>query len=246
MTIFKTSFPVTPEHLNLLQQSPLLRNLPPHLRDDLIGIGSLREWKRGRFLFDEGSPVRHFFFLLDGKAREYYCGGTGTEYLRRLARPGCYVGLHSAFCNREHYSHRCQALTAVTAFSWPTSDFVDHLSRNPDIGLAVSAILADYFEHSCRKNCLCRKPAARCRVAGYLLSRLCTDCHQRCSRNGTSHHAHQLDLWPLTHAAEDINLTREAFSRALVTLQKEGMVRCDNGRVTILDIEALKRCSGVE
>ncbi len=239
--------PLPLDYRLLLDHSLLLGNLEPGLRQELIELGCLRTWKRGAFLFDEESPIRHFHLLLSGKAREYYCSGTGAEYLRRLARPGCYVGLHSAFCNREHYSHRCQALTAVTAFSWPTGPFDEYLGHHPDIGLAVSAILADYFECSCRRNCLCRKPTARSRVAGYLLSSLCRDCRHRCCRRpDDSAHSHRLDLWPLTHAAEDVNLTREAFSRALISLQKEGILHCDNGKITILELDALKAVSGVE
>ena len=246
MTDLQTTFPLTQAHLQALRDSSLLRNLAPPLREELIGLGCLHTWKRGGYLLEEGSPIRHFSLLLNGKAREYYCDGTGTEYLRRLARPGCYIGLHSALGDQTHYSHRCQAMTGVTAFAWPTSPFVGYLVRHPDIGLAVSAILAEYFEHSCRKNCLCRKPGARCRVAGYLLSRMCSDCGQRCSHHSPGTHAHHLDLWPLAHAAEDINLSREAFSRALVTLQKEGILLFDNSKVTILDLEALKRWSGVD
>ncbi len=245
MTAYKAPI-LSPERRQLLYTSPLLRDLEPELREHVIEIGCLQAWKRGDYLFDETSPVRYFFLLLAGTAREFYCSGTGAEYLRLLARPGCYLGLHSAFCNRQRYSHRCQALSAVTVYAWPIGPFIDYLSHHPNIGMAVSAILADSFEHSCRRNCLCRKPAARSRVAGYLLSRLCSECRQRCNRPDTDRHAHLIDLWPLTHAAEDINLTRESFSRALLSLQKEGAVLCNNGKVTILDLVALKSISGVE
>ncbi|MGI6656183.1 MAG: Crp/Fnr family transcriptional regulator [Desulfobulbus sp.] len=238
--------PLPPASRRLLNQSLLLCTLEPELREELIELGSLQTWKRGTYLFDEDSPIRHFFLLLAGKVREYYCGSSGTEYLRRLARPGAYIGLHSAFSKRDHYSHRCQALTAVTTFTWPTEPFMEYLGRHPDIGLTVSAILADHFEHSCRRNCLCRKPTARGRVAGYLLSRLCRQCRRQWGCPADTGREHFLDLWPLTHAAEDINLTREAFSRALSSLQKEGILRCDNGKITIFDIEALKAISGAD
>ncbi len=241
---------VSLENLHALHDSPLLCNLAPDLRDELIELGSPRAWKRGSYLFDEGNPIRHFFYFFDGKAREYYCDNAGVEYLRRLAHPGCYIGLHNALGNKKHHSHRCQALTTVAAYAWPVVGFMEYLGRHPAIGLAVSGILAEYFEHSCRKNCLCRKPAARSRVAGYLLSRLfCVDCARKCYRR--RHHCkyhdckHLIDLWPLTQAAEDINLTRESFSRTLLTLQKDGIVDCDHGKIAILDLNALKTISGI-
>lgn len=232
------------EYRQALASSPLLRNFEPARRKELLGLGSARGWKRGDYLYRAGDPIDAFFFLLSGTAREFYSGG-GDDYLRRLARPGCYVSLHSVFDRKQRYGHYCQALSAIVAFAWPVSVFAEHLRSHPELGLEMAGVLAEYFEHSCRKNCLCRKPAARSRVAGYLLSRLGGENAQR--RDGfRSDPDQQVDLWPLTQAAEDINLSRESFSRALVALKRDGLVSCAHGKVIIHDLKGLKSVSGVE
>jgi len=245
MTTPKKENTILPEFRQALLVSPLLASLDPAWQDELIGYGSVKKWKRGDFLFIDGAPVNAIYYLLVGKAREYYCNSSGDEFLRHLAQPGCYISLHNVLNRDAHHTNTCMALTSISAFSWPVSVFMQYLRHHPELGLAIAATLSQSLESFCRRNCLCRKAGARGRIAGYLLSKLCIKCNQPgdCSRNLDPHH---IDLRPLIHAAEDINLARETFSRTLITFQDEGILSCRRGMVVIHDIEALKNLSGIE
>lgn len=232
-------------HRQALLGSPLLANLDAARQEELITLGSIREWKRGDFLFMAGDPVNAIYYLLTGKAREYYCNGSGDEFQRCLAHPGCYLSLHNVLNREDRHTNSCMALTPVAAFAWPSSVFAAYLQRHPEIGLEVAITLSRSFESSCRRNCLCQKVGAKSRIAGYLLSKLCLQCEQPCGCSREPH-AHHIDLRPLTHAAEDINLARETFSRTLVSFQDEGIISCRRGMVVIHDVDALKNLSGIE
>lgn len=232
-------------HWQALLCSPLLAGLDADKQEELISLGSTRELKRGDFLFMDGDPVDSIYYLLTGKAREYYCNGSGEEFQRRLAHPGCYISLHNVLNREKRHTNSCMALTSVCAFSWQALAFVTYLRLHPDIGLAVATTLSRSFESSCRRNCLCQKAGARNRIAGYLLSKLCLQCEQPCGCSREAH-SHHIDLRPLTHAAEDINLARETFSRTLVSFQDEGIITCRRGMVVIHDVDALKNLSGIE
>lgn len=234
-----------PGHRQALLGSPLLAGLDAAKQEELISLGSIREWKRGDFLFMEGDPVNAIYYLLTGKAREYYCNGSGDEFQRRLAHPGCYISLHNVLNREKRHTNSCMSLTPVCAFSWQASAFVTYLRHHPEIGLAVAITLSKSYESSCRRNCLCQKAGAKNRIAGYLLSKLCLQCDQPCGCSREAH-AHHIDLRPLNHTAEDINLARETFSRTLVMLHDEGIISCRRGMVVIHDVEALKNISGVE
>lgn len=236
---------LAPEHRRAVLSSSLLVNLEPNRQEALLHLGVVRNWKRGEFLFLDGAPVDAIFYLLKGKAREYYCNGTGCEFQRGLLHAGCHVSLHNVFHQKQRHTNTCQALTAVTAFVWPSASFIEYLRRCPELGVQVATILAGSLESSCRRNCLCRKVGARSRIAGYLLSRFCVDCEQSHGCGGKTPSC-PIDLRPLTHAAEDINLARETFSRTLVTLHDQGIISCHRGMVVIHDLEALKNISGVE
>jgi len=232
-------------HRQALLGSPLLAGLDAAKQEELISLGSIRKWKRGDFLFMDGDPVDSIYCLLAGKAREYYCNGSGDEFQRRLAHPGCYISLHNVLNREKRHTNSCMALTSVCAFSWRVTAFETYLRHHPEIGMAVAITLAGSFESSCRRNCLCQKAGARSRIAGYLLSKFCVGCNQPCGCSGDTH-SHHIDLRPLAHAAEDINLARETFSRTLVMFHDEGIISCRRGMVVIHDMEALKNISGVE
>jgi CRP-like cAMP-binding protein len=236
---------ILPQYRRGLLDSPLLANLDRAWQEELIGVGSINKWKRGDFLFMDGDPVDAIYYLLVGKVREYYCNSSGDEFLRRLAQPGCYISLHDVLNRKPHHTNTCMALTSITAFSWPATTFMHYLRRHPELGMAVAAMLSHSFELSCRRNCLCQKVGARSRIAGYLLSQFCVDCNQSCVRSG-SKHPRQIDLRPLAHAAADINLARETFSRTLVMLHDEGIISCRRGMVVIHNVDALKNISGIE
>jgi len=227
-----------------LASSPLLRNIDEQGRQELLSLGRLRRWPRGARIFGVGEPIAVVCYILEGRVREYYCDAAGDEYLRRLADPGCYVALHNVFSHEPLHTNTCEALTPVLAMSWPAAALVEHLRHNPPLSLGLAAALASAFEQSCRRNCLCRKPGSRSRVAGYLLSRLCVRCDRPCG--SADNHQHEVDLRPVGHAADEIHLARETFTRTLLSLQDEGIISCRRGLITIHDIGMLKNLSGIE
>lgn len=245
MSSAEINHPLSAEQRECLLASPLLASLNAAKQEELISLGSIRKWKRGDFLFMDGDPVNAIYYLLTGKAREYYCNGSGEEFQRRLAHPGCYLSLHNVLNREKRHTNSCMSLTPVCVFSWQASAFVAYLRRHPEIGLAVAITLSRLFESSCRRNCLCQKAGAKNRIAGYLLSKLCLQCEQPCGC-GQEVNVHHIDLRPLNHAAEDINLARETFSRTLVSFQDEGIISCRRGMVVIHDVDALKNLSGIE
>jgi CRP-like cAMP-binding protein len=243
MSSAEINHPLSAEQRECLLASPLLAGLDVVRQEEVIALGCIRKWKRGDFLFMDGAPVNCIYYLLNGKAREYYCNGSGAEFQRCLAHPGSHIGLHNTLNREARHTHTCAALTPIVAFAWQASSFIGYLRRHPEIGLAVATILSRSFESSCRRNCLCQKTGARSRIAGYLLSRLCVQCEQPCGCSREAHPLH-IDLRPLTHAAEDINLARETFSRTLSVFHDEGILSCSRGMVIIHNVDALKNLSG--
>ncbi|MBM9538712.1 Crp/Fnr family transcriptional regulator [Desulfobulbus alkaliphilus] len=234
-----------PEERQALEASPLLHPLSRQQRGELITLGSRRVWSRGQTLYKDGDPVEGFYFLCSGKVREFYSDGSGIEFLRRLVLPGHFIALHNMFNRDRRHTNNCKTLTAATAWTWPISPFIEFLHHHPSLGMAVAAALSQSYEQICRRHCLCRKPVARCRVAGYLLSQICLDCAHPCA-DTEANHEHCLDLSPLGHAAEEIHLARETFTRALMSLQEQGILTCNRGKITIHNVMALKNICAID
>ena len=227
-----------------LTTSPLFRGLAPELQGRLADMGRVFTVKKGQMLFMAGDPVDWVYYLMSGKLKEYYTTEAGEFCLRRILQPGSYISIHIMFCGREEYSYNCEAMGAATCFKWRTRELMTLIRQEPEISVQAAAILSNDIENSCRLQCLCRKTQAVQRVAGYLL-RQCNPCYMNC-HGGCPGAAHlpQANIRPLDHAAKDICLARETFSRTLSSLQQQKIIRMESGIVKIMDIDALKKISG--
>ena len=184
----------------------------------------LSSYAREIFLFMDGNEVDSFTLVLKGKMKEYFCTDDGEECLRRLLTPGSFISLHLVFTGQMLHTYSCEAISAFSGITWKKSTFLNIIAEEPELARRVAEILAQCMESSCRHTCLCRKPLAIARVAGYLLSR----SHQLIRNpltNGRDNGLPQTNLRPMELSAREVCLARETFSRALSSLQDQGYIK---------------------
>ena len=228
---------------DMLLNSPLVSGLSAQLQCELIERGCYTSHKRGEFLFMDNDTIDHVYYLLSGKAREYYCTGDGSDCLRCLHSPGSYISLHMAMSQEQIYPYSCEILRSASFYTWKVSDLKQIVSEESELSHKMLLLLSSYVEASCRKICLCRKSQAVSRVAAYLLSldkgnQVGCPCYASLTANKTS-----ANIRPVNFSANDVCLARETFSRALTLLKDKNLVNIDQGYVNILDVEGLKRVS---
>lgn len=216
----------------ILADSALIKGLEFSEVEMILSRASYQVLQRGDFLYQVSDRTDTFYFLLDGIMREAYNCHAGNDYLRHLVIPGHYFGLHKIFSQDMQHTHHCQAVAKSRILSWEKEPFLEYCRLNPETSLKVATLLSSAYDFSCRRKCLCQRHRAQSRVAGYLLSRCFTS-------HGT--HDQWVDLRPLTHVAEEVNLTREAFSRTLKTMRELGLISFHKGKVLLLDVDELKK-----
>ena len=236
---------LSPLETTRLRRSALLANLEAGSQDALLRAGGVIAKRKGEFLFMEGDRTAEVFYLLVGKAREYFTNADGEECLRTIFSPGRFVSLHLVFAEAADYSYSCEALTPLKCFAWRRKTLRELIQGDPPLACATARVLAGYMEMSCRHACLCRKTQAVSRVAGYLLSQyrgLCCPMNRTCplDRIPTT-----LNLRPMALTANELCLARETFSRALSQLQRNNLIRISQGEVELIDIGRLKQVSGI-
>lgn len=229
----------------VLLHSPLFHDVDQKLTDELIAGGTLRTWKKGEYLFFDEDPIGKIYFVFSGKMREYYSNGDGNECLRQLHGPGGYISLHLIFSQEIRHTYSCEVVSEASCFVWDITDLQEILNRNPEFGCRVGMVLGNYLEASCRKICICRKNQAVTRVAGYLLS---LDMNAQGGCVGTLKLAKPralANIKPVGSTANEVCMARETFSRAISTLQGRRLISVRQGEVEIIDIEGLKKVSGI-
>ncbi len=227
----------------VLCSTPLFRDLDEELQQQLLDIGKRHDFARREMLFMDGFPVDKIFCVLGGKVRQYYCTGSGDECLRGISGFGELVSLHKIFDGSTSWSYCCEAITAVEVVAWKADEFRRLTMENAELNGRIIAMLSATLESVCRHHCLCRKPLAMSRIAGYLLKmgREAMD-----EENADSLRPQRIpSLKPYSFAASELCLTRETFSRALSNLEKSEVIRVEKGFVEILDESALKELSGI-
>lgn len=232
------------DQINLIH-SPLMKDLPFDLQQELLSSGRIKQFKKGEHLFLDGDRIDTVYYVLSGKIKEYFCNSNGDDCLRRILVPGNYISLHQLFVDCKEYSYTSETLTPVKCFTWKKEDFSSLTDKEPALTRRLAQLISEYMENGCRLNCICRKTHATSRVAAYLLSKHKSHCRNSKCKFHKASFTTQVDIRPIGLSARDICLARETFSRALSSLQEQDIVNVHSGMVELIDLEGLKAISGV-
>ena len=96
-----------------LAASVLFRRLAEEDRARLAQLAELRSYRRGRTVFREGDPSRHFFTVVSGRVKVFTLGGRGEHLPLAELGPGDFFGEVSLLTGKP----RTATITAGTKVS---------------------------------------------------------------------------------------------------------------------------------
>jgi CRP/FNR family cyclic AMP-dependent transcriptional regulator len=179
---------------------------------------------------DEAGPV---VVLLDGRAKVAVTEG-GREAIFGVAGPGELIGELAAIEGSPR-STTVTTLEPVDALVIPRSDFLGVLNRRPRIALAILRVVARRLRYADAQ----RAQFATLDVAGRLAQRL-LELSERFGHEQEG--AIEIRLpFSQEELANWVGASREAVSKAFQLLRTLGIVETGRRRVTVLDLEALRR-----
>jgi CRP/FNR family transcriptional regulator, cyclic AMP receptor protein len=179
---------------------------------------------------DEAGPV---VVLVGGRAKIAVTEG-GREAIFGVAGPGELIGELAAIEGSPR-STTVTTLEPVDALVIPRADFLAVLNRRPRIALAILHVVARRLRYADAQ----RAQFATLDVAGRLAQRLL----ELCERFGhEQEHGIEIRLpFSQEELASWVGASREAVSKAFQLLRTLGIVKTGRRRVTVLDLEALRR-----
>ena len=80
-----------------LAASVLFRRLAAEDRARIAGLAELRSFRRGRTVFREGDPARHFYTVVSGRVKVVKTTPAGKEVILELFGPGDPLGAIAAY-----------------------------------------------------------------------------------------------------------------------------------------------------
>ncbi|MGH8905546.1 MAG: Crp/Fnr family transcriptional regulator [Egibacteraceae bacterium] len=208
--------------------------LGPEAAQELRELGARRRFPAGAALFLEGDRAHEALVILSGSVKISVGSAEGREVVLDVFESGALVG-ELAVIDGGRRTATVTALTAVEVLAISARPFNDFLDRHPKVlrGLLVEVIdrLRTRVRHQLEFG------------AGDALGRVCARLAELAERYGEIDGEAVVVNSPVTQSdlAAWAGLSREAVVKALRTLRRLGWLETRGRRITIRDLEGLRR-----
>jgi CRP/FNR family transcriptional regulator, cyclic AMP receptor protein len=226
--------PVAREVLNEAMADNFLDSLTAEEADELSATGMPRAYGANVTLFHQGDEAGAVMVLLRGRVKVVGMGGYGREAIMALRGPGELLGELAAIDGGPR-SATVTTLEPVDVLLVAHSTFSSFLERRPRVALVILRLIVKRFRHAGEQQAQFATHDVQARVAQRLL--------ELAERFGSPEDRGIEIALPLTQEelASWAGASREAVSKALHQLRALRIVETGRRRVTVLDLEALRR-----
>jgi CRP-like cAMP-binding protein len=228
-----------PKDIFMVNQHPLARvPLFSGLSDDdlttLAGILRRRRYTRGDTIFHEGDPGNSLFIIEGGEVRIGLSSLEGREITLALLKAGDFFG-ELTLLDGEPRSADAVAKETTQALVLQRDDFVRFLQARPRAAVNLLAVMSKRLRHTDQML----QDVAFLDVP----TRLARTLVQLADGRGEQGEDGIVISSRLTQSelADMIGATRESTNKWLRTFERQGLVRHQNGRLTVLKLQELRK-----
>ena len=214
----------TDTQFRLLQQYPMLRELPAADRAGLLAAASVMHLPAGTVVFDENQPCQGFPLLLSGNIRVIKSAPNGRELQLYRVMPGesCIL-TSSCLLGNTRYHARGIAEKALEMVLLPAAAFHTLLGQQEVFRVYVFHLFSDRLTDLMQLVSAVAFQKLDQRLANLLIH-----------KPGPIHATHQA-------LADELGSAREIVSRLLKGFAEQGWVKLGREQIDITDATALKK-----
>ena len=216
-----------------LRRVLFLRDANEEVLRTLLARARIVKVQRGEVLFLRGEPCHGLHVVLDGAIRVYNSSSSGREQVIGVERAGSVIGELPLF-DGGNQPYSAEAMSPSRLLFIPREHFLTVIHAHPELmqaALRALAIRVRRLLHLVEELSLHEVPE---RVARYLLA--------LAKERGA---CFTLDY---THAelAAQLGTVREMVTRTLNRFRKAGWISMQDGKITVLDRDALQALARVQ
>jgi CRP-like cAMP-binding protein len=219
----------------LLTQVPLFSGLNPGELDGLAALIRRHSYAAGEIIFHEGDAGTALYIIEKGEVKIVLGSAEGKEVVLSLFRPGDFFGELALF-DGEPRSADAVAKEASHLLILERQDFRHFITEHPQVALNLLAVLSRRLRRTDQLVADAAFLDVRARLGKLLLDLAQT--RGQAGPQGSVVIASQLTQSDL---ADMVRATRESINKCLRLYAEEGLVRHDRRRLTLLDIERLRK-----
>lgn len=195
-----------------------------------------RRFKSGAAVFHEGTASDGVIVIVRGRVKVSTVTGSGKEVLLAVRGPGDLLGELSAIDGLAR-SASVSALEPVEILVIASADFRAFLEHSPRVALLLLEVIGFRLRDADRKLV----EFAACDTVGRVAARL-VELVQEHGRSAAAGYEITLPL-SQEELAGFTGASREAVAKALRTMRELGWIITERRRVTVIDLEALRKRS---
>lgn len=216
-----------------LRDVSLFAGLTDGEQQAIAGCLDRRTFGKGVFIFHKGSHGQVMYIIQSGRVRIFSISAMGQELTVTVYGPGDFFGELSILDGLPRSAGAVTLETAVV-YIMRREDFLRHVASQPRLAQNLLESLARRLRYTCAYAEDLAFLDAGSRIAVRLL--------ELGDRYGVPGSDVEIDLC-LTQAelASWVAASRETVNRVLQTLRNQGLIRLEEGRITIVDRRRLER-----
>lgn len=191
--------------------------------------------KKNTIIFNEGEPLDKLYYIKEGYIKLYRLSDQGRESTIYLYGPGHFLGVRALTSQDECARHNAETITEAKIITMTRKEYLELIAQSPEYLIDLLQVFINRLNYTEKK------------LEGFILtdtlarvSFFIADCVNRFAKDKKT----PIKLpFPLTHQriAEFVGSFRETITLAVNKLQKEGVLKIDHGKVTILDLNKLNK-----
>ena len=212
-----------------LEASPLFRGLDENSLAGLVRYSWLRRLAARDTLYVQGAPGEAIFLLTEGSMKLTRRTGGAREHVVRLIRSGEVLG-ESVLFSDPVYAATAVAMEDSRLLAIDSRRFAAHLRRDPHLAWNVLERLGKRIEELQTQAELLATHTAEQKVAAYLMHRY---------RVLSPSDAVIASSCRRSDLASLLALAPETLCRVITEFKRRGWIRSENGRILVVDAEAL-------
>jgi CRP-like cAMP-binding protein len=229
------------KHLSLLGSISLFEGLTPDQLEKVASLAQVRSFPGRAVVVSQGEPANALFVIMRGRLKVASSGPDGRDTVLGIMAEGEVFG-EVALLDGGTRSASCTAIEPCELLAIDRAQFMDLLEQSPGIAVKLLHVLSGRL----------RRLSQRSEDAAFLdvPSRLARSLLDLATRFGERRRAPESGIFIALKLSQQelgdlVGATRESVNKHLKDWARQGLLKLDGGRMTISDIEGVRRIARV-
>jgi len=225
---------------DIIGETKLFKGLDSEVFSQYCGKTSIRIAWKGEIVESEGDECRHIGVLLQGKLALQRYASSGEFVTLSLMEEGDMFGEDLLFGQNNHFPVSIESVTNSRILYIPKTVMIPMLKKNYFLNQNFIKLLSDKAYEQNERIALLSQKTLRQKIAFYLLDQYKKNRARVSAGAGNSGAMVELPV-SKEIISKLLAMPRPSFSRELINMEKDGLIKVDGRNIYLLDIDELEQ-----